>query len=235
MIYGAMQMNFIISDKLTQESIREYAYRLVSTNILNLNLVPGTALSEQDISVQLNISRTPVREAFIRLAQEDLLDILPQRGTYVAKIDLQQVAEARFLREVMEHAIIKIACRDFPEDALFNLKICLKKQENCVIKEDFDGFFDLDWSMHGIIFNACNKSRIWQIITQMSMNYSRVRILNLKNGQYELPKLFHQHKQLIDAIETKDYGLGEKIIAIHINKVILDIEDLKKIYIGYFI
>jgi len=229
-----MQMNFIISDKLTQESIREYAYRLVSTNILNLNLIPGTALSEQDISEQLNISRTPVREAFIRLAQEDLLDILPQRGTYVAKIDLQQVAEARFLREVMEHAIIKIACNNFQEDALFNLKICLKKQEQCVVKEDFDGFFVLDWTMHGIIFDACSKSRIWHIITQMSMNYSRVRILNLKNGQYELPKLFYQHQQLIEAIETKDYRLGERIIALHINKVILDIEDLKKIYIGYF-
>jgi len=234
MIYGVMQMNFIISDKLTQESIREYAYRLVSANILNLNLVPGTALSEQDISLQLNISRTPVREAFIRLAQEDLLDILPQRGTYVAKIDLQQVAEARFLREVMEQAIIKIACRNFPEDALFNLKICLQKQEECVIKKNDDGFFALDWEMHHIIFDACNKSRIWKIITQMSMNYGRVRILTLKYGHSELPKLFRQHQQLVDAIATKNSCLGERTIGIHINKVIADIEDLKKFYTGYF-
>ncbi|MBP2631454.1 MAG: transcriptional regulator, GntR family with sensor domain containing protein [Firmicutes bacterium] len=227
-------MNFVISNKTIYESTREYAYRVLSENILNLNLIPGTALSEQDIAVLLNISRTPVREAFIRLAQENLLDILPQKGTYVAQIDLQQVSEARYLREVMEQAIIKIACAKFPTNELIELNACLKKQEECVEKEDYDTFFQLDWVFHGIIFSACEKSRIWQLITQMSLNYTRVRILNLKHGYYELPKLFSQHQSILQAIVNKEPIQGGEIVELHINKVVEDIEDLKKLYEGYF-
>ena len=227
-------MNFNISDKLPQESIGEYAYRLLSSNILSLNLVPGTALSEKDIADLLQISRTPVREAFIRLAQENLLDILPQRGTYVAKIDLDQVAESRFLRETMENAVIKIVCNDLPKEDLLQLQACLDLQELCVNKEDYMKFFELDDTMHGLIFEACHKIRIWKMIKQMSLNYNRVRMLTLTKGYYELPKLFDQHRQIVEAIIQKDQELGERIIGLHINKVITDIEELKQTYKGYF-
>lgn len=227
-------MNFNISDKLPQESIREYAYRVLSNNILNMNLIPGTALSEQDIASLLEISRTPVREAFIRLAQENLLDILPQKGTYVAKIDLEQVAEARFLRETMEFAIIKIVCREFSQEALLQLQACLDLQELCVANEDYIKFFELDEAMHGLIFAASHKARIWNMIKQMSLNYNRVRMLNLTKGYYELPKLFEQHQQIVDAIIQHDHVVGKKVIGMHINKVITDIEKLKQSYEGYF-
>ena len=103
-------MKLEISEKKKYESIREYALRIMNKNLLNMNLAPGMALSEQEIANELEISRTPVREAFIRLAHDNLLDILPQKGTYVAKIDLGQVAESIFLRETMEHAIMQAAC-----------------------------------------------------------------------------------------------------------------------------
>lgn len=227
-------MNFKISDKLPPESIREYAYRVLTDNILNLNLIPGTALSEQDIASSLQISRTPVREAFIRLSQENLLDILPQKGTYVAKIDLEQVAEARFLRETMENAVIEIVCRDFPKEVLLQLQACLDLQEVCVANEDYIKFFELDETMHGLIFAASHKARIWSMIKQMSLNYNRVRMLNLTKGYYELPKLFEQHQQIADAIIQRDHVLGKKVIGMHINKVIEDIENLKQDYEGYF-
>lgn len=227
-------MNFNISDKLPQESIGEYAYRLLSSNILSLNLVPGTALSEKDIAELLQISRTPVREAFIRLAQENLLDILPQKGTYVAKIDLEQVAESRFLRATMENAIIKLVCHEFTRESLLQVQACLDLQELCVNREDYMKFFELDDTMHGLIFKACHKERIWKMIKQMSLNYNRVRMLTLTKGYYELPKLFEQHQQIVEAIIQKDQGLGERIIGMHINKVITDIEDLKQAYKGYF-
>ena len=85
-------------EKEPRENVREYAYRVLYDNIMNLHLVPGTAMSEQELSTMLSVSRTPVREAFIRLAQKGLLDVLPQRGTFVSKINTEQLAEFRFLR-----------------------------------------------------------------------------------------------------------------------------------------
>lgn len=228
-------MNFTITEKLPYESIRDYAYRVLSKNIINLQLVPGTALSEQDIAGLLNISRTPVREAFIRLAQENLLDILPQKGTYIAKINLDQVAESRFLRVTMEQAIMKIACEAFSQEALAQLRENLALQERCVKQEDYLRFFELDGMMHGLIFKTCGKARIWQMIEQMSMNYNRVRMMSIRAGYCEeLPKLFLQHQQIVQLIEAGDAVLGEVVIGEHINKLIADVEKLQELHGVFF-
>ena len=79
----------ILIEKEPQETVREYAYRVLYQNIMTLKLPPGTAMSEQELSGILQVSRTPVREAFIRLAQKGLLEVLPQRGTFVSALRRQ--------------------------------------------------------------------------------------------------------------------------------------------------
>ena len=107
--------NLELFEKAPNETVREYAYRVLYENIMSLKLPPGTAMSEQELSGILNVSRTPVREAFIRLSQKGLLEILPQRGTFVSKIHTEQLAEFRFFRVTLERAIIELACQAFPE------------------------------------------------------------------------------------------------------------------------
>ena len=92
-------------------SSRMYVYSNLKGKIMNGEIAPGTKLSEQEISEKLGISRTPVREAFLQLAQEYLVGIYPQRGTIVTKIDLQLVEEGRFVREHIEKAIVVEACK----------------------------------------------------------------------------------------------------------------------------
>lgn len=227
-------MKLELSEKKQYESIREYALRILNKNLLNMNLAPGMALSEQEIANELQMSRTPVREAFIRLAHENFLEIIPQRGTYVAKIDLDQVDESIFLRETMEYAIMHLACANFPEESHQRLQDCMDLQEICVRKEDFSRFFELDGTFHGIIYQAFAKGRIWHMIEQMSLNYNRVRMLNLLNGYYEMPKLFGQHEEIYDAIRNSSWEKGEKIMKAHIGKALKDIEELKEKYPLYF-
>lgn len=227
-------MKLELSEKDRQESIREYALRILNKNLLNMNLVPGMALSEQEIANELQMSRTPVREAFIRLAHENLLEIIPQKGTYVAKIDLEQVEECIFLRRTVEHAVMQLACQSFQEENRQKLQACIDLQEKCVQKDDFSYFFELDEIFHGIIYKGCGKGRIWQMIEQMGLNYKRVRMLNLLNGYYEMPKLFHQHEQIYAAIVNSSEKEGERIITEHIGKALKDIEELKEKYPLYF-
>lgn len=80
-------------ERLPQESTRECVYRMLRANIMNLQHTPGSTVSETDIAESLHISRTPIREASIRLVHEKLIDVFPQKGTYVSLIDLRYVEE----------------------------------------------------------------------------------------------------------------------------------------------
>lgn len=226
-------MDIDIIDKISQESTREYVYRFLKSNIMQLKLIPGSALSEKEISQLLNVSRTPVREAFIQLSQEYLLDILPQKGTYVSLIDIENVEESKFLRETVEKAVFAIACIDFPGDKLFELQSNIVLQELCIEQKNYLKFYELDEDFHKTIFMGCKKGRIWSMMQQMNTHYNRVRMLNMAGGYDVLPVL-KQHKELVMAIKEKDAELGIKTISHHLNKVKFDIQDLYRDYTDYF-
>ena len=227
------EMNIDIVARLPQESTRQYVYRILKNNIMNLIIIPGTALSEQEIANRLSISRTPVREAFMHLAQEHLLDILPQKATYVSLIDLRNMEEAKFMREHLEKAVIKLACISFPDEKLFELQSNISLQELCIRENKSQKFFEFDGLFHGTIFSGCKKDRIWTMIQQISTHYNRVRMLEAAQG-YDLPSLLQQHKDLLRAILEKDVELGEGTIDIHLNKVYVDVEQLKKKFSNFF-
>ncbi|AJQ26351.1 GntR family transcriptional regulator [Pelosinus fermentans] len=226
-------MEVSIIEKNPRESTREYVYRFLKFNIMELKLIPGSALSEKDIAQLLNVSRTPVREAFIQLSQEYLLDILPQKGTYVSLIDIENVEESKFLRETVEKAVMAMACVDFPSDKLFELQSNIALQELCFKEKNYLRFYELDEEMHKIIFVGCKKARIWSMIQQMNTHYNRVRMLNMAGG-YDVSPVLKQHKELILAIKEKDVDLGMRTIDRHLNKVKFDIQDLYRDYADYF-
>lgn len=221
-------------EKEPRENVREYAYRVLYDNIMNLRLVPGTAMSEQELSTMLSVSRTPVREAFIRLAQKGLLDVLPQRGTFVSKIDTQQLAEFRFLRVTVETAIVKLACQSFPEEYMWKLQQCLKEQELHLQHCDADGFFASDNQTHSLLYQGCGKPHIWPIIESSTADYMRARILNIAAAAEQMNILYSQHQSIVEAILRHDERRGVAIMEEHINKGIIDVEVLKKQYPAYF-
>ena len=112
-------MLLTIVEKWKGESSREYVTRLLKFNIINLYLHPGEAISENEIAAQLNLSRTPVREAFIRLAQDRLINVFPQKGTSISKIGESSGDEGRFIRRVVEKELVKELCQK-EDNAFFN-------------------------------------------------------------------------------------------------------------------
>lgn len=225
--------SFRVLKKEERENVREYAHRVLLENIINFQLTPGTAISEQEISSLLAVSRTPVREAFIRLQQKGLLDILPQRGTFVSKIDTEFLSEFGFLRGTVENAMMKLACQRFPEKYLIKLKKCLLEQMYLVKNNDADGFFHSDNIMHALIYEGCSKSHIWNIIENSNLDYLRVRVLNTRTYT-ELETLLQQHHIIVKAIEEGDVEIGVKTMTEHIDKVNGDVERLKVSYPDYF-
>ena len=221
-------------EKEARETVREYAYRVLYQNIMTMRLVPGTAMSEQELSTILQVSRTPVREAFIRLSQKGLLEILPQRGTFVSKINTDQLSEFRFLRVTLETAIIRLACTAFSPSWLMKLQACLQEQAQLVESKDSEAFFKSDNTMHEILYAGCNKSHIWHIVQDANVDYLRARMLNVTGVKEQIQMLYNQHCAIVEAVMRHDEAQGVAVMTAHINKVIGDVEVLKKQYPDYF-
>ncbi|MFC7393156.1 GntR family transcriptional regulator [Scopulibacillus cellulosilyticus] len=214
-------------------SSRDTVYQILREEILTLKLEPGTSISEAEVSKKLDVSRTPVREAFLRLSQEGLLDIYPQKGTYVSLIDLTLVEEGRFMREQLERAVIRLACENFPVEQLISLEMNLKMQELHVEKKDYTGMFELDEEFHRMIFTGCNKKNIWLAIQKMNFDFNRIRMLRLSTN-YNWDDIFSQHSKIAEAIRNRNPDLAEKTMEDHLTSVMVYKEELKQSYPNYF-
>lgn len=91
---------------MERKSIQTLVYEELKKNIMLMKLKPGQAMSTQEMATKLNVSRTPVREAFLRLQSEGLVEMIPQRETMVSKIDLKRVDQEKFIRESLELGVI---------------------------------------------------------------------------------------------------------------------------------
>ena len=113
----------------------ETIYQTLRTDIIRMRLRPGERLSEKELGLRFGTSRTPVREAIVRLVDDGLIEVRPQRGTYVARISLQAVQRARFVRSALELAIIREAAEHgVPEAALEEARRAIAGQENARLR-----------------------------------------------------------------------------------------------------
>ncbi|OZB95904.1 GntR family transcriptional regulator [Paenibacillus sp. XY044] len=208
-------------------------YQQLKQQIVSLELPPGTALSEKEMSLTFHVSRTPVRESFVRLAQEGLLLVLPQRGTRVSLIDLDMVEEARFMREQLEKAVIRLACESFPADKLQEMENNLVLQQASIERHDGKRMFELDEDFHRILFEGVRKMGTWNVIQQMNAHLNRTRVLWLSLDPH-WGHLFEQHREMIQAIRSRNAVLAERIMKEHLTLSISNLPVLKQRYPEYF-
>jgi GntR family transcriptional regulator, rspAB operon transcriptional repressor len=219
--------------KQNPSSTREHVYNLLREQILDLKLEPGASLSEKEISERFQVSRTPVREAFLKLSQEGLLEVYPQKGTFVSLIDLRLVEEARFMREQLEKAVVSLACEAFPEENLNSLEANLKMQEVCAAQQDYQKLFELDEYFHRTIFQGCNKERIWSAMQPMNTHLNRIRILRLATN-YNWNDILSQHAAIFQAIKDRNPDMAVKTMRNHLTQVLIDKEELARLNPKYF-
>ncbi|MDC3416909.1 GntR family transcriptional regulator [Aquibacillus sp. 3ASR75-54] len=214
-------------------STRDFVYETIKEKIINWDLEPGTKISEKEIASQLQVSRTPVREAFLKLAQEELLGVFPQSGTIVSQIDLALVEEGRFVRQKIERAIVEEFCANSTQEQLFLLESNLAMQELCLEKGSHHRLFELDEEFHRIMFESCKKVRTWKMIRQMNSHFDRLRVLRLASNTH-WDGVVSQHKKIFEYLELKDVDAAAKEISDHLDLVNYEKDELKLRYPGYF-
>jgi len=218
---------------MNARSIRDQVYDSLKEQIITLKILPGTALSENEMAVQYNVSRTPIRESFVRLAQEGLVQVLPQRGTLVSLIDSSLVEEARFMRSQLECAIIELACQSFPDASIHQLEQNLMQQKDCLAREDVDHIFTLDHQYHAILFAGTNKMHTWNTMSLLTAHLDRSRKLRLLDN-HDWKLIVQQHEQIIEAIKTQESKQAVAIMKQHLNRGIDDLAILSEKYPHYF-
>lgn len=191
--------------------------------ILRLNLKPGMALSEKELSLQLGVSRTPVREAFIRLSEEGLVDIFPQRGTIVAPIRMDEIKEAQFLREILETAIVRRAAENIEKKFLNLLEANLAYQKKSLEHTDFTEFMELDEEFHHLLCQGVSFPRAWRVIQAVKGQLDRMRFIGLPQpGHAAL--MFHQHSVIFEAVKNGYPDMAAKEMAKHLTELWASIE-----------
>lgn len=220
-------------DRAPGENARNFAIRVLLYNIINLELVPGSIVSENELSSGLNLSRTPVREALIELSKTGLVEILPQRGSCISKIDYDLIEEARFMRLVLENAVLKLACEEISPLYLKQLKDNLNQQKFCLENDDSGKLFQLDDNFHKLIFQSVNKARTFEIIHSQMVHFDRLRALSLKSTKPT--KTVEDHENILYAIERKDGELAEILMTRHLTRHRMEKSELLALYPDYFI
>ncbi len=220
----------IVPAKNPSETNREYAFRVISENIISLEIVPGSMIGEQEIATILGLSRTPVHEALLELSKSKIVDILPQKGCLVSMIDSDLIREARFLRITVETALVEDACELATEADLQELEENLQLQE-FYLKKDQSKLLTLDNDFHKIIYRICNKMQCHYMVSLMSMHFDRVRNLSLRSVK-DL-KIVSDHRAIYDAIKAKDAVAARAAFQKHMARFDLDWNIISQEYKQY--
>lgn len=203
--------------KLPETSSETMAMRVVGAlrdDIVTMALKPGDVISESDIAGRYGVSRQPVREAFIRLAQQGLLLIRPKRATVVKKISPDGVQQSRFIRESIEVEIIRrVAAQPGPEAAEV-LAGLIAEQEAAAEVDDTRRFHALDESFHRSLARLAGVEYAWQLIDDHKIQLDRVRYLTL--GRSSKERAIAEHKKIAEAVGRADAADAERAMREHL-------------------
>lgn len=212
-------MASVIDEAPGRVTFAERAYREIKARILENEFPAGSIMLEQELAALLEMSRTPVREALIRLADEGLVDILPQRGSFVAPIRLRDVEEAQFIRESLEVAVARRLAGHCSPRFLSELRLNLARQESAVAERDRDLFLELDEAFHRGLCEEAGLSKSWRVIQSVKLQMDRVRYLSLPEPGH-LDVLLAQHRQITSAIESGDMNEAGRHMSAHLKEVL---------------
>jgi DNA-binding GntR family transcriptional regulator len=192
-------------------------YELMKRDILNLEIKPGTMVTEQVICEKYNISRTPSRHVLQRLRDEGLIFSIPYKASYVSLLDLGSIRQLIYMRIAIETRVIMDAIKAKNEDFIMKLESSLRKQEE-LLKSDFtpDEFYEMDSEFHRTWFTQTDKLIVWEEIQKLLVHYTRFRMLDIvvvKNFY----AIYEEHKELVRIIKEASFSEVDEMITKHLN------------------
>ena len=207
----------------SDQSKAERVYVELRRRIRDLVLPPGAPIRKEAIALELGVSRAPVSEAISRLADEALVDVYPQHGSFVAPIRAEDVRESLFIRIALEVEAVRHVTQRADPVLVTRLEENLAAQREALQRDDLSAFYELDEQMHATIFGALNSPRAERLLNAARAPLDRPRRLALPEpGRAEAT--FQEHRRLVDGISSGDPELAAAAMRAHLNMVARTVE-----------
>jgi len=208
-------------------------YATLLSEIVSLQLPPGTPLQEKMLVERFGVSRTPVREAVLRLAEMGLVDIFPQSGTFVSRVPVNAIPEAVLVRQALEGITVAAAARSTADDRAKRLDAVIARQRLMDGLGDLGGFHEADEAFHAEIAALGGHPGIWKLLAQVKVQIDRARRLTLP-ALDRMGQVIAEHVVIRDAIVAGDVGAAASAMEGHLNAVLPDVAELRLRYPAYF-
>lgn len=208
-------------------------YEQLRDRIVGGEMLPATPVSEKELAEQYGVSRTPIREALLRLAEERLIDIFPQRGTFVSRISVEALRDGMVIREALECVAVRRAAARVTEADLSALRLVLDRQEASERASDWAGFHAQDEAFHQRIAILSGHPNLWRVARQEKVQIDRCRVLHLPISRHR-PLVMEEHRAILDGLAARDPQAAERAMGKHLANVLPGLDDLLRARPDFF-
>jgi len=208
-------------------------YADLRAELVSLERLPGEPISEAELAKSYGFSRTPVREAVRKLADEGLIEIFPQSGTFAARIPLAALPETIVIRKALEETSARLAAERGQRSQIIALLAQLERQREASRAGDRNAFHHADEAFHGAIAEAAGYRGIWTLVEQVKVHVDRYRRLTLPQ-EGRMTRAIREHAAIAAAIESRDGARAAQAMGLHLDGLLADIPSIRRLNPDYF-
>jgi DNA-binding GntR family transcriptional regulator len=219
---------------MDKQSVQDSVYAALRQNIMNLNLSPGMEISEKEIALKFDVSRTPVREAFIHLANEGLIQVFPQKKTVVALIDFSLVEQEFFIRESLELAVLELFIKKAQPQNFRELEQLIEYQNADFEHSDYLGLLSHDDEFHRTFYDVAGQELSWEVLSHTNGQYQRARLLTIWFSGIA-GEVVSQHRTILQALKNKDLNEAQRLLRGHVRKLSVEEKILREEFPDFFV
>ena len=224
-----LEISELLADKSlsNEDSLTSQVFNILKELITTIQLHPGQMLSEKEVAESLKASKTPIREAMIRLQSAGLVEIKPKKGTFVTPIKIDRYIEACFIRLQLEvGAVRRAAVQRGNWNISLKMESLLQKQEQALKDKKGQLFFQLDEELHQAFFDAAGISGVWGVLKETQGDVYRMRYLKRLHNIRRESAVIEEHRAIVDAIKNGSPDDAETAMIKHVGSLEGEVEEL---------
>ena len=196
-------------------SLEEQVTSTLEAEILTGKLAAGTALTEQSLSKRLGVSRTPIRAALHTLAEEGLINLIPNKGAVVVGVTREDLIDIYKIRMRLEGLASALAAERISREDLSTLRESVELAEFYISKNDAEHLKELDTQFHAIIYRASGNRMLNKTLSELHRNITSYRKMSLAvPGRLE--RSVGEHREILAAIEERDAERADRLTSAHV-------------------
>lgn len=220
-------------DRFVRRTTTDAVYEELHDDIVSLKVLPGTKLSETEVARRFGVSRQPVRNAFTKLGNQDLLLVRPQKATVVRGFSMDRIALARLVRLAVELEVTRAAVEVWTPEKQTQLEENLQRQEDAITSNNMPDFHALDYEFHRLICDLSGNPLAFDVVRDSKKKVDRLCVLSLTHDR-EAPLVLADHRAIAAGLEAENLDATLKVVRKHLRRLDATIMSIHDAHPDYF-